>query len=163
MIERRNPGLSISGTLIQPGEIVVTKDAASLVSITGKGVCICLWDSKNKIAGMSHFKEPRVFDVALATAKYGNVATITLVAMMRSSSPDGVYEAQLFGGATFDALDKIGAENVSVAKKVLKARNIPIVSEDTGGTKGRKILFDAQSGHVAVLKVHTLRRGDWEN
>ncbi len=36
-----------------------------------------------------------------------------------------------------------------------------VASEDVGGKKGRKILFDTASGHVAVLKVHDLRREDW--
>lgn len=162
MIERRNQGQSISGILVQPGEIVVTQETTSLVAITGKGVCICLWDAKNKVAGMSHFKEPRTQNADNATAIFGNVSAITLICMMESSSPRGIFEAQIFGGAFIDPSDTKGPQNVAVAKKVLSSRNIPVVSEDIGGHKGRKILFDTQSGHVAILKVHSLRKEDWD-
>ncbi len=27
---------------------------------------------------------------------------------------------------------------------------------------GRKVMFDTATGHVAILKVHELRRDDWD-
>jgi chemotaxis protein CheD len=38
---------------------------------------------------------------------------------------------------------------------------IRVVSEDTGGEKGRKIVFNTGTNEVAVLKVDRLRKGDW--
>lgn len=75
--------------------------------------------------------------------------------------PGGNFEAQIFGGGELDTCDKTGEENVEIARKVLNKKGVNIVSEDVGGEKGRKILFDTDTGHVAVLKVYDVRDVDW--
>jgi chemotaxis protein CheD len=43
---------------------------------------------------------------------------------------------------------------VEVAKKILSKYGIPIFEEDTGGNRGRKIIFDAETGDVRVTPVN---------
>ena len=57
--------------------------------------------------------------------------------------------------------DVRGERNLELAEKVLAKRSISVSSRDVGGTKGRKIVFDGRTGHVAVMKVHKLRKEDW--
>ena len=83
--------------------------------------------------------------------------------MIRDGSKKNHLEAQIFGGAyneVFSSKD-VGRENVRMARKVLSRNGIRIVSEDIGGEKGRKVIFDAAKNEVAVLKVDRLRKGDW--
>ena len=160
--ERRKGGQGIEGHLVRPGEIVLVHDGTLLVSVVSMGVSVCLWEHGGTLAGMAHFLEPRVTDPLRATARYGNVAVSKLIQMARESSPAGALEAQIFGGAHPPGKeDKRGVANVEMARKVLVARGIPIVSEDIGGSKGRKLLFDSKNGHVAVIRVHHLRAEDW--
>ena len=72
-------------------------------------------------------------------------------------------EAQILGGAYAPerCSRDLGAENVRVARRVLMREGIRVVSEDTGGQKGRKIVFNTGTNEVAVLKVGRLRKGDW--
>jgi len=47
----------------------------------------------------------------------------------------------------------IGARNSLAVKGILKARKIPIDSEEIGGTKGRTITFDTVTGELYVKTV----------
>lgn len=52
-------------------------------------------------------------------------------------------------------------ENVRVARRILARRGISVVSEDVGGSLGRKVIFDISNGEIAVLKIRQVRRSDW--
>ncbi|MFH0727396.1 MAG: chemotaxis protein CheD [Pseudomonadota bacterium] len=113
---------------------------------------------------MNHFRLPFTKDPKKATADYGNVATLTLIRMMVIDGSDTKHlEAQVFGGAYNSEISSkdIGGENAAAAKKMLLREKIRIVSEDIGGEKGRKIVFDPAKNETAVIKVDKLRKGDW--
>lgn len=161
-LERRNGGADLDGALVGPGEIAMVEDGSRLVAILASGVAVCLWAPGEKIAAMAHFVEPRTSDKSSCYARFGNVAVVEVVRLVRTEVPVGKLEAQLFGGAEEYPGDRRGTQNVAMAEKVLAARHIEISSRDVGGTKGRKVLFDGRSGQVAVLKVHQLRKEDWQ-
>lgn len=162
MSERRNGGVSLDGVIVRPGEIALVGDGSTLVSIVGSGVAVCLWSPQDHVAALAHFVEPSTGERDKARPRYGNVAVPEVVRMMRESGPCVGMEAQVFGGAQRSPGDRRGAANVEIAMRVLSRRKVSVVSRDVGGSKGRKIVFDGGSGHVAVVKVHALRAGDWE-
>jgi chemotaxis protein CheD len=47
----------------------------------------------------------------------------------------------------------IGERNVQLAEDLLAAENIPVISADTGGRVGRKLIFNTESGVVLVKKL----------
>ena len=66
--------------------------------------------------------------------------------------------AKIFGGASTTAglgghVHSLGSKNVEIAKRILSAERIPIVAEDVGGERGRKIIFHTADGHVWVRKL----------
>jgi len=160
--ERRLGGIGIEGQLVEPGEIALVTDGKMLVSIVSVGVAVCLWEHGGTLAALAHFVEPRIHIPLQATPRFGNVALIKTVQLIREYSPQGKIEAQIFGGAHQPGSSDHGPENIEMARKVLLARGIPIVSEDIGGSKGRKLMFDTKNGHVAVIRVHHLRKEDWQ-
>lgn len=107
---------------------------------------------------------PRTKDRTKATPRFGNVATSALVRILKSkgSRPQDL-EAQILGGAHPHSAERpfLGDDNVRAAQRSLKRAGINVVSEDTGGVRGRKVVFDTSTGHTGVLKVQTIRRGDW--
>ncbi len=161
-MERRKTEAKLNTIQVKPGEIIVTMESQPLISVVGRNVSVCIWDKSSNIAGMNNFAEPSVYDGNKATARFGNVSMLKLVDMIKEKCPGGVFEAQIFGGARIEQENGVvGEANVDMARKILKSKNILVVSEDVGGNKGRKIMFDTESGHVAVLKVHDLRKEDW--
>lgn len=149
---------------LQPGYIIVPEQATTISTVTGSSVMVCLFDKKKLIAGFNHFQLPHIKEKGKTTAVYGNVATTTLIKMMCSRGSKAKHlEAQLFGGAfNREKSDRdIGKKNVEAAKRVLKKYRINLISEDTGGEKGRKIVFNTHTNEAAVLKVDSLRDNDW--
>jgi chemotaxis protein CheD len=149
---------------LEPGYILVPDTSVSISSVIGSGVSICMFDRKKKIGGMNHFIFPYNATRGKTTALYGNVATITLVKMMlaRESSIKSL-EAQIYGGAypPEKNSEDIGRKNIEMARKILLKNQIPITSQDVGGEKGRKVVFNASTNEVAILKVDRLRDRDW--
>jgi len=77
--------------------------------------------------------------------------------------PEKHLRAQIFGGALSAPAEcmKIAKENVQMARKILRSHRVSIVSEDTGGNMGRKIVYNTQKNEAVIYKVNNIRQGDW--
>ena len=67
-------------------------------------------------------------------------------------------QAKLFGGANVidafrDRDNHLGLQNVHIARELLEAEAIPVVGEDVGGHKGRKLIFLTDDGSVWVKEL----------
>ncbi len=67
---------------------------------------------------------------------------------------------KMFGGSSGMAVRNveqttydIGRRNIAMAKKLLKFARLDIRVEDVGGQRGRKLLFNTQTGEVWVKKL----------
>jgi chemotaxis protein CheD len=149
---------------LMPGYIFAPDVPTVISSVLGSSVSICLFDRKRNMGGMNHFLVPLAQRAQNLTPRFGNVATLALIRLMIQAGPKkGHLEAQILGGA-YDperCSKDVGAENVRVARRVLMREGVRVVSEDTGGEKGRKIVFNTGTNEVAVLKVERVRKGDW--
>lgn len=150
---------------IKPGFIYLADQQTSISAVLGSCVAVCLYDRRLKTGGMNHFLLPEIHKKNSTTPRYGNVATHALVRMMlNNGSFRNDLEAQIFGGAynkTVSEKKDIGRDNVAIARKTLKKEKIRITSEDTGGNRGRKVVFDTFSNEVAIVRVDRLRQNDW--
>jgi chemotaxis protein CheD len=150
--------------LLEPGYIYLPAKPATISAVLGSAVSVCLYDRKRSVGGMNHYPFPFTAESARATACYGNVAIIALMRMMLDDGSRRKHlEAQIIGGAHNPNVSEkdIGRENVRIARKILLREKVALVSEDTGGVKGRKIVFTTDTNDIAVIKVAKLRRGDW--
>ena len=150
---------------LEPGYIYFSKEAAVVRTVLGSCVAVCLWDHRLKYGGMSHYLYPSTNDPDNTTPKYGNVAITALVRMMDNAGCRRKdIKAQILGGAQPEETGRrlLNKDNVRIAREVLVRKRIKIVSEDVGGTMGRKVILDLGTGEVAVLKVHNIRQTDWE-
>jgi chemotaxis protein CheD len=149
---------------LQPGFIFTSLEPALVTTIVGTCVAVCLYDRRLRCGGVNHYFFPKTPRGGKNTPKYGNVAIPALVRMMLSQGCRvRDMEAQIFGGGRRSMSDpgSVGGGNVKMARKILKKLKIPIVSEDTGGVKGRRVLFHTCTNEAIVMKTHKIRRGDW--
>jgi len=163
-MKQENNTLQPLDYFLQPGYILVTAKPTLISAVLGSCVAVCIYDRKRKLGGMNHFQLPATKDLEKATARYGNAATFALIRMMlQQGSKIKHLEAQLFGGAHNSEVspENIGQKNIRAAKKILAKARVKLVSEDVGGQKGRKIVFNTGNNEVAVLKVDRLRKEDW--
>jgi len=143
-----------------PSQIFVTSENYSITTILGSCVAICLWDDVKKIGGMNHFLLPYWNGNGLASPKYGSIAVEKLLArMIVEGSNAKNIKAKVFGGGYLLGLDSsifnIGKRNIVVAEKLLEESNIEIVAKSVGGKRGRKILFDTETGIVRQKLLQT--------
>jgi len=156
--------LSPVNYFLNPGFVIIPSVPTVISSVVGSGVSVCIYDKKRKKGGMNNFQLPFIREKGSTTARYGNVAVWALVKLMiEDGSKIKNLEAQIVGGAFNPdiSIKNVGQENVRIARKVLSMEKIAIVSEDTGGTRGRKIVFAVHSNEIAIFKVEKLRKLDW--
>ena len=162
MSDRNSP--SVINYYLQPGYIYMAVQPSVISTVLGSSVSVCLFDRKRRLGAMNHFLYPSSQDTKTSTSVYGNVATLTLIRMMvKEGASPGHLEAQILGGAFNPDISPrdIGRENIMVARRILRRQRIPIVSEDSGGNRGRKVIFTTHQNEIAVLKVERLRASDW--
>lgn len=148
---------------MQPGYIRVSQEPLLISTVLGSCVAVCLHDRHLQLGGMNHFLLPVIQNPEEMTARYGNVAIVTLVRMMLAAGAEMKYlEAQIFGGAQSKQMkgSLVGAENIAMARKILDRQRIAVSLEDVGGRKGRKIVFNTASNEVVILEVQKRRTTD---
>ena len=138
-----------------PGNVFVHQDEFTVTTVLGSCVSVCLWDSVRKLGGINHYMLPLWNGDGLASPRYGNIAIAKLIEKMLDLGSDrGSLKAKVFGGGDVlnvtSAFMNIGARNVVLAEDMLRDEKIPIVSADTGGRNGRKVLFNTRTGVVLV-------------
>jgi len=137
-----------------PGNLHVSTEPCQITTILGSCVSICLWDKKRRAGGMNHFLLPASLESGQTSTRFADVATGTLLEELRAvGCRPGTLVAKIFGGAAvFQSENRyamsLGAKNVAVALRVMEKVGIPVVAQETGGNKGRKIVFNTDDGDV---------------
>ncbi|MDR3204749.1 MAG: chemotaxis protein CheD [Deltaproteobacteria bacterium] len=149
---------------LTPGQIFSCGQQAMVSAVLGTCVAVCLHDRRLKIGGMNHFLYPSSGLFGKISNEYGDVSIKSLIAKLRRmGSRVEDLEAQIFGGGEVpgERWGSTGSKNVKMARKILKKHGIPIVSEDVGGLKGRRLIYHTGTNEALVMKTHRIRRGDY--
>jgi chemotaxis protein CheD len=137
---------------LYPGQLVVAGDVRLVTTILGSCVAVCLWDPKTMLAGINHYLLPTNPLRGQMDARYGNTAIEQLIdQMVERGAAISRLSAKVVGGAAVMASfsgrrQSIGDLNVEVAHESLKKFAIPVVAEQVGGQRGRKLLFHTGNG-----------------
>ncbi|WP_392486344.1 chemotaxis protein CheD [Haloimpatiens sp. FM7315] len=144
-------------------DLNVTSSPNKLITV-GLGSCIgiALYDNITKIGGLAHIMLPDSTQFSKVTnpAKFADLAIPILIKNMEAK---GVkkrnLKAKIAGGASmFNFSDKsmimdVGKRNSDSVLNVLKSLSIPVISKDTGGNKGRTMIFYVSNGTVEIKTV----------
>ena len=137
-----------------PGELHVSGEPCQIRTILGSCVAICLWDSRQRAGGMNHFLLPASREGEPASQRFADVATSVLLQKLSllGCRPANL-RAKIFGGAAmFQNRNRLavslGTQNVVAALHLMKSVGIPVAVQETGGTRGRKIIFNTDDGVV---------------
>ena len=104
---------------------------------------------------------PRTPNGSPPVPRHGIVAILNLIRILEQGGSNvNNLEAQILGGSDLTG-HSTGKENVEIAKKVLEKRGVHISSMDVGGEKGRKVIYNTDTNHLAVVKVDKIREDDW--
>lgn len=140
-----------------PGDSVTTRRPMQLATLLGSCVSICLSNPFRRVAGMNHYMLPELV-AGGEVGRYGDSSTTTMLRTLFALDADpSHYRARIYGGGRvighLGALGDIGARNVDTARKLLAERGIAIEHEEVGGTRGRRIDFNTETGVVQSREV----------
>ncbi|OQX81136.1 MAG: hypothetical protein B6D56_03155 [Candidatus Omnitrophica bacterium 4484_70.1] len=149
---------------------MVVASAPNILVTRGLGSClgIVLFNPIKKIGGLAHPMLPDIHTAKFKNnpSRFVNAVILNMVEELeRRGSKRVLLKAKLFGGAHMfrsipeDSPFNVGKRNIIAAKEVFSSLRIKIVGEDTGGSYGRTIFFDLESGKV---KVRTVFHGEKE-
>ena len=139
---------------LYPGQIFTATQPLLVSTILGSCIAVCLWDASTSIAGLNHYLLP-TDPVRLKDLRYGNVAIERLISeMVSAGAATARMVAKVVGGASIMGIMgssastrlSIGDQNAAVARQVLQKHGIAISAEQTGGQRGRKLLFHTGTG-----------------
>lgn len=139
------------------GKMEVAHNNAILKS-SGIGSCvvITIYDPVRKMGGLVHAmlkKENPLHGNFLRYVESAIEAAVSRLKGLGSEKED--LWAKIIGGASMFSLPSenkggIGAQNLQAARDKLKKEEIKLIAEDTGGTCGRNVEFDLETGTVSV-------------
>ncbi|MDR1612728.1 MAG: chemotaxis protein CheD [Planctomycetota bacterium] len=139
-------------------------EATIVRTVLGNCVAVTFFDLDNRFGGINHFVFPTADRPEDRTPQYGNVAIKALYRMLlgMGASRESIV-AQIVGGSECHILNDqgLGVQNVDLARSMLKKLQVPVISEDVGGSMGRKVLYHSGTNEMAVFKVDNLRKSDW--
>jgi len=147
-------------------DLKVAKHPDTLTTL-GLGSCvgITLFDRAKHIGGMAHCMLPtyKGFE-GQNIAKFVDSAVIELInQLVRIGATRTALVAKIAGGAHMfgrsqnsDML-KIGERNAAAGLAILRQLSIPVQANDTGGTHGRTIELNIETG---ALKIKTVGAGE---
>ena len=139
---------------LRPGEYYASPRTVMAETLVGSCVTVCLFNTKAGFGAMNHFLRDRPKDRSdPEIGTYGTTATRHIVnVMLRIDDNPHHYRASIFGGAavlkTPNADGKIGRANVAAALEVLNAAGIRVIRSEVGGTRGRRVKFNTQTGRI---------------
>lgn len=146
------------------GEILVARKP-DLLSCVGLGSCIglVLYDPIRGWAGMAHIMLPssssRGSQGKEKPGKFADTAVPELIAVLEERGAlRSFLRAKMAGGARMFSFSpastgSIGEQNIAATREALRSAGIRLEGEETGGTKGRSIVFSPETFVMEIRGV----------
>lgn len=141
---------------VMPGQLFVSSEPTSVTTIVGSCVAICLWDATTGVGGMNHYVLPECPGPAMASVRFAGIACQRLLErLMELGASSRSLQARVVGGACLISAFRergthLGAQNVDAGLAFLREEGIRIAQLDTGGSRGRKIVFRTSDGAISI-------------
>ncbi|MBN1508180.1 MAG: chemotaxis protein CheD [Sedimentisphaerales bacterium] len=146
--------VGMSRRFLRPGEFYAGREPVIAETLVGSCVAVCLYNFREGFGAMNHFLMDRPGDSADAEiGRYGVTSTRHIIDMvLEMDSIPTHYRAGVFGGAAVlkavDVDDGIGVMNIEAALEVLRSAHLRVARQEVGGTRGRRIRFNTQTGDI---------------
>jgi chemotaxis protein CheD len=147
------------GVFLHPGRVFTSSEPCIVRTILGSCVAVCMWDSTLGVGGVNHFVLPFSVENGQGSPRFGNVAIQRLIKdLLALGCQKRNLQAKVFGGASVlgafrDSRNQLGMKNIKTALDLLAGEGIPIIAEDVGGQRGRKVIFQTHDGSAWVRRL----------
>lgn len=148
------------------GQIAISTNAnATLTTILGSCISVCMFDKEHGIGGMNHYLLPykATPDTEIARLNLHGPSAIEALhnkLLAKGASPHGLQAKIFGGGAVIAGMFDIGSANAQTALETLERLQVPILVSDTGGDQARRLRFFPSQGVVKVQKLSCRNAAD---
>ena len=143
-------------------------DAPGTVTTRGLGSCVgvIIYDRSLRTGGMAHVMLPNSKDFSNYTNPY-KFADLAVPALHHDLYVKGcrAMQAKIAGGAKMFSFTSdrpgfdIGMRNIEQVKRLLNELGVPLMASDVGGSWGRTVILNTETG---TTRVRTVGRGEAE-
>lgn len=158
---------AISANNLNIGDMVLGKAPHTISTLLGSCVAITMYAPSHQIGAMCHSALPKCRSAHRCNSGCGQAGKhveCAIRVMLNHFKKHHIaaedIQVKLFGGANVLSQGRkkndnwlIGAKNEKTARRSISRSGLTIKATDTGGTQGRKILFDINTGKVSVAKI----------
>jgi chemotaxis protein CheD len=147
---------------LKPGFIFASQELHLIHIVLGSCVAVCLWDGRKEFGGACHFIYPSSGNGEI-NGRFGEAAIPNLIRLLQDfGSLIGDLKAHIVGGGTpISSGSSIGNANILIAETILEKYRIKTVTKETGGSFGRKVIYNSMTGKILVYQTDDIRQSDW--
>jgi len=156
------PGSSqLEKIYLKPGELVIAEEPVMVTTVLGSCISVTMFHPKSGTAAICHAMLPK--GDGSASFKYVDTSINHMVKFFKFRKIRGnEIEVKLFGGADMFKSSTanvrnltVGWQNIAIATECLKRCGLVSSAIDTGGRRGRKLIFKTDSGAVFIKKMNS--------
>ena len=158
-------GTTLNSLVVGLGELKYADQPGQELTCLGLGSCIAIsaWDRLNKQGAMAHVVLPECSPGRGPTSKFADIAVPELIENLKKmGAAPSQLEIKLIGGAHMTPASapgipamRIGDRNIEAVQAQLKKLGLHAKAEDLGGSNGRTVRLDVESGRVTVVTAGT--------
>lgn len=151
---------------LKPGEMLFSTTPNLIMTVLGSCLSVTMYTPRLEIGAICHGVMPRCdrktknCDDCLEPFKYVDCSIREMVKSFNEFNvkPDEI-EVKVFGGSDMFArpvkkgIVSVGNQNIKTAQKVIQSEGLTLLSQDFGGTQGRKILFFTHTGEILLKRL----------
>ena len=153
------------GVKIKAGEYYVTVQDEMIATVLGSCIAVCIRDPKAGVGGINHFILPDTNnDILSASNRYGVFAMEQLInGIIKRGGKRENLEIKLAGGGNImGGSPLIAQRNIKFIKDFLATEGYRITSEDLGGNRPRRMLYNITRGKLLVQKLNSQHHQELE-
>ncbi len=143
--------------IVGMGQIAVAQSPACLTAVLGSCTGVALYHRRLRLGALAHVVLPDSGGRTASPGKFADTAVPHLLDLLaRHGATTAGLSAKLVGGACMFGTGgpmQIGDANVAAVTRLLHEAGVRISGKDIGGTSGRRICFDCNTGEVTIETV----------
>jgi chemotaxis protein CheD len=140
--------------LVGMGQISAGKAPHRMKAVLGSCIGLVLYHPRLKAGAMAHVVLPESAGRSDTAGKFADTAVPEMLKRLKElGAPTHGLTAKFSGGANMFGSKgplQIGDANVKAVQAALKGIGARVLAHDCGGNKGRRVIFDCNTGEMTV-------------
>jgi chemotaxis protein CheD len=155
---------------LEPGEVYLAESSTTIVTVLGSCLAVTMWVPRLRVGIICHALLPQCLtwnkcrDHCRERFRYLHCTIPWMIEQLRRLAVRRrEVEIKLFGGGKMNISSlhdgeyaQVGEKNAALALKIFQEEGLVVVSQDLGGTQGRKIIFHTETGEVLLKRIKSL-------